>query len=112
MASGSDRRRRLPPRGAGRGGSRRPPHAIGLHLKFVLTPGAGNGLPTSVEAVHLIVELLEIAQVRGVEVLDDLRVKLWQLPEARHYAGQQDYGQISGVPYYTRILERQDFICG
>src|SRR6185369_18013174 len=97
-------------RAAGRRGSASSPQADRLHLEAafaVWTVDLEPGVPVQVDAL---VEVLEVSQVAGVQVLDGVGVDVLQAAEPGDDPGQQDDDQVAGVGPDPGVPDRLDLV--
>ena len=71
----------LPPRAAGRGGSTLPPQGHHLGLVGVPALGAGRLHHVASDLVDAPVKVLQVGQVRRIEILDRLGGHGWQIAQ-------------------------------
>jgi hypothetical protein len=60
--------------------------------------------------VQLVVQVLQVRQVRGVQVLDRLRGNLGHATEAGDHTRKKNDDQIRRIALYARVAQRQDLV--
>ena len=62
------------------------------------------------QPIHVVVQLLQIGEVRRIQLLDQAGIQLRQPAEPGDNPRQQDHDQVRGVLHDPGIPERHDFI--